>query len=366
VTASPVPVAGPDRTAGRLCPLSLTVNPVAAMLNFELADHPVYDGGELQWFDDDVNGTGMLAFLSRRDDRRVDYYAQRGLHLDRAGYHVGAGTGCWREISFDVARLEVAGDGVEAEVGFPDVDGRLIEIRINDRDGRPRRRAGLLAPVGAGIDSPTSLLLVWMPRFDLVRVTGVPPVIRIDGRDAAIGRLPGRRLHRRHLIKYAAPLVAVELNRTQDAAAHPGGGHQRADLSPEGRLTALTAEQAGHRVLLALTPGFPDVGVLGDGQAEDGRWHVEVDGVRLTGGTWQVARSTAAVDVRMDVDEPWRPGPLPWLMRVVTTVVPVFRRWPTTYRWRCGIHLDETPVMTSGWERIASDTGRSYRRATGS
>ena len=27
------------------------------MLNFELADHPVYDGGELQWFDDEDHGT---------------------------------------------------------------------------------------------------------------------------------------------------------------------------------------------------------------------------------------------------------------------------------------------------------------------
>ena len=51
-------------------PLSLTVDPLAAMLNCELADHPVYDGLELQWFDDDVHGTGMLAFLSRREDRK--------------------------------------------------------------------------------------------------------------------------------------------------------------------------------------------------------------------------------------------------------------------------------------------------------
>lgn len=55
-----------------LCPFSLRVDELACMLNVEFVDHPVYDGGELQWFDDAVHGTGMLVFLSRREDRRID------------------------------------------------------------------------------------------------------------------------------------------------------------------------------------------------------------------------------------------------------------------------------------------------------
>ena len=101
------------------CPFSLTVEPIARMLNLELADHPVYDGLELQWFDDDVHGTGMLAFLSRRAGRAVDYYAQPGLRLDPAGYRIGGGTRSWNETEFAVARLEVADDGVDAHVGSP-------------------------------------------------------------------------------------------------------------------------------------------------------------------------------------------------------------------------------------------------------
>ncbi|WP_324653938.1 hypothetical protein [Georgenia sp. H159] len=96
-------------------PLSLRLTELAGMLNLELADHPVYDGCKLQWFDDDVHGTGMLAFLSRRGDRRVDYYQQPGLRLDRDGYRIGGGTGSWTECDFDVARLDVAQDGVDAE-----------------------------------------------------------------------------------------------------------------------------------------------------------------------------------------------------------------------------------------------------------
>lgn len=366
MSASDVTPAAPLVEPGTVRPLSLRLDKVACMLNFELADHPIYDGGELQWFDDVAHGTGMLAFMSRRGDRRVDYYQQRGLTLDRAGYRIGGGTGAWTEIDFEVARLAVTADGVDAEVRFRDVDGRLIEIRIDDRDGRPRRRAGLLAPVSAGIDDPSSLLLVWLPGFDLVRATGTPPTIRIGGEDAATGRLPGARLHRRLLIKYAAPVVIAELNRAHDGALPTLDQGERAEVSAGGRLRALTAERAGHEARLVIDPGLPDLGTLDDGEPEAGRWHVEVDGARLTGGAWSAARTTSHAHLELDVDERWRPGPLPWLMRAVTTLVPVFRRWPTTYRWRCDVDLDGGPTMVSRWQRSGSDGGQSYRRISGS
>jgi len=358
-------VSAPGTDLGPLCPLSLTVEPIARLLNVELADDPVYDGLELQWFDDHIHGTGMLAFLSRRADRRVDYYLQRGLRLDAARYGIGGGIGAWTETAFGTARLEIAGDGVDAQADFTDVDGRLIELRVDDRDGRRRRRAHLLAPVSAGIERPTALLLVWMPEFDLVRVTSRRPVIRIGGREASIGRLPGARLHRRHLIKYAAHVCTVELNRGHDGPLPTGNRRPSVTLDPDGScIAAIAAEQEGHRALVTLDPSLPDLRALADGAVEQGGWHVMVDGVRITGGTWSATGDGGDVEVALAVTERWRPGRLPWLMRLVTTVVPVFRRWPTTYRWRALVHLGPPATMTSHWTRTAFDGGESYRRAT--
>ncbi len=352
---------------GAVFPLSLRVDELSCMLNFELADHPVYDGGELQWFDDDAHGTGMLAFLSRRADRTVDYYVQRGLEVDRDGYTIGGGIRSWNSVDFDAARLEVHADGVDADARFTDVDGRPVEIRVNDRDGRPRRPGGLLAPVSAAIERPTSLLLVWMPRFDLVRVSDTPPRIRIDGVDAATGQLPGRRLHRRHLIKYAAPVVTVAVNRAHDGplpASTPDG--QRAHLDRVGGLAELTTEHAGHRARLRFAPALPDLAGLAEGASAGGRWLLEVDGARLTGGSWSADRAGDRVAVGLDADERWQPSRLPLLMRLVTTVVPVFRRWPTTYRWRAEVDLGAEPSMSSRWERTGDERGGAYRRATAS
>ena len=102
------------------CPFTLTVEPMARFLNCEL-DDPVYDGLELQWWDDPQHGTGMLAFLSRRADRRVDFYVEPALTLDRSLFAIGAGIGSWQTVTFDAAHLEVADDGVTAEVR---IDGR--------------------------------------------------------------------------------------------------------------------------------------------------------------------------------------------------------------------------------------------------
>ena len=359
------------------CPFSLTAEPIAHMLNLELADHPVYDGLELQWFDDDVHGTGMLAFLSRRAGRAVDYYAQPGLRLDPAGYKIGGGTRSWNETEFDTARLEVADDGVDAHVRFTDVDGRAVELRVRDRDGRRRRRAALLAPVSAAVEHPESMLLVWMTEFDLVRTGQTPPVVRIDGQDAAIGRLPGERLHRRHLVKYAGSLCAVTFNRSQDgplAAAERGTAAAVSAQGPDGEVggsgdagtAVLGADAGGHRARVVLDPALPDLATLAQGATTSGRWHVTVDGARLTGGRWWVRREGHRVDLRLDVSERWRPHGLPLLMRVVTTVAPVFRRWPTTYRWHARVELGPEPAMTSRWERVGGERGAGYRRLTSS
>jgi hypothetical protein len=50
-------------------------------------------------------------------------------------------------------------------------------------------------------------------------------------------------------------------------------------------------------------------------------------------------------------------------MRTVTSLVPVFRRWPTTYRWSATVRLGEPPTMTSRWERTGGSDD-SYARAT--
>jgi hypothetical protein len=344
-------------------PPALRTGSFDAVLNFDIADHPIYDGLELQWFDDVAHGAGMLAFFTRRDSHVVDYYPQRGLRLDPADFHLGAGTGVWVQTDFTDAGLEVCDDGMHATALFRDADGRRIEVRVDDRDGRRRRRGGLLAPVSAAIEKPTSLFLVWLPAFDLVRTGGRKPVLRIDDIDLTVGKLPGARLHRRRLIKYASPVVTIEVlpdsspaTEVDDRVHQPPHGALR-----DGVVEAATAD--GCTVRLEFDPPLPDLTTLTDGAPQRGRWSVSAGGSRLTGGQWFAERRADGVRAGLDVTERWRPSKLPLLMRVVTSVVPVFRRWPTTYEWRAGFGPDGR--TTAHWTRTSSAGVDDYRRATG-
>lgn len=335
-------------------PAGLRAGTVAAMLNFEILDHPVYAGLELQRFDDAVHGSGMLAMLIRSADRKIDVYHEPGLALDKATYGVGGGLGQWVETTIEPAVLEVTPFGVHTHVRLHDHVGRLIEVRVDDRGGRLRRQAGLLAPAGANVEQPNSLLLVWMSRFDLVRMTRARPLIRICDEPVRTGRLPGSWLHRRLLIKYAADLLITEVN---PDGLEPSAGFDGA------RLETRPAEDAALRAWLEFSPPLPPPGAVKPKQAAHGTWSVGIgDAHTLVGGTWTAARDGDAATLALDVTRPWGPRKLPLLMRLVTTIMPVFRKWPTTYRWRAEVPDGDASGGTARWERIGSGCDSSYRR----
>lgn len=345
-----------SRQAGEVvpCPFTLTIEPMAAMLNFEIADDPVYSGLEVQRFDDAIHGAGVAVLLVRRADRKVDVYRSPGLRLDPAGYGIHAGVGEWREAGIEPATLDVTSTGTLCDIALTDSDGRRVEVRVDDRGGRPRRPGALLAPVGAAIEQPTSMLIVWMPRFDLLHARGREPEIVIDGRRATTGRLPMARLHHRRLIKAAVDLVVVQVCPAVEQMT----------IETE-RVAQAGARCDGHEATLVLDPAMPDLGGLADGAAVSGAWRLAVDDQpSLVSGTWSARRSGDRVDLGLDSTAPWRPGPLPWLMRIVTRVVPTFRQWPTTYRWRATVDLGGAgaSTMSSRWERTGAGRDESYGR----
>jgi hypothetical protein len=351
---------------GLLCPFELQVWTVDRMLNFELVDDPHYEGLELQVYDDPAHGSGMIVLLKRRQDGRFDIYRQPGLRLDPEIAQVGGELGEWVETDIDPARLEITPVGVDVEVGFTDLQGRAIQVRLDDRNGRRRHPGTLLAPVGSTLDRPTALYLFVMGGCDLLRKAGRAFQVRIDGRQATTGRLPAGWLHRRRLVKYTADPTVVVLNRAQKGPvptvdpAQPDG----VELSQAAAgIVALAAEGGGHRARLAFAPALPDLAKQPRGVAMEGTWQLGIDrDPVVVAGTWTLARRDNHVDLVVDVTRGWQPSGLPLLMGIVTKVAPVFRSWPATYRWSARVTLGDPPTMTAGWQRKSGQRDQSYRR----
>lgn len=332
--------------------MALAVDSLDKMLNLEIHANPTYSGLEIQVFDDETHGSGVLVFLSRTDDGLTDVYHEPGLRLDPDGYAIGNGLGEWNETTFHPARVQFAPNGVDVDVGLTDGAGRSIRIRVDDRGGRVRQAAPFLAPMGAAIQSPNRLPLVWMNRFDLVRSRGQFEVT-IDGDPVQIGRLPGALLHRRRLVKYAADLFVVGVNPSYEGAIDSAV------------VESVSGQAESHRARLSFDKALSLSALPADVETRGG-WRLSIDDAAdLIAGSWYATRSGSQVTLTMDVGQGWHPQGLPAFMRLVTTVAPVFRRWPTTYRWRAEIDLDRL-WMSSDWQRTEGTGADSYQKLTAS
>lgn len=300
-----------------LCPFDLQLWTVDRMLNLEIRDHPVYEGLELQTFDDPAHGKGMIVLLKQRRDGRFDIYRQPGLTLDPELAQVGGELGAWEEADIDPSRFNIGEDGVDVDVRLVDLAGRVVQVRIDDRDGRRRHRGTLLAPVGSVIERPVSLPLFVMGGCDLVRRGGRVFDIRIDGRPVTTGRLPGAWLHRRQLVKYTADPTVVVVNRAHDGPISTQTLGD-VDVAPGvNGIAGLRARSGSHTANLELEPALPDLATL-TSEAE-GAWRLGVDkDPALIAGTWTAERSGDRVDLVLDVTRGWRPKGLPPLMAAVT------------------------------------------------
>lgn len=343
-----------------MLPIRVGLDPMEKLLVANFKGAPEFDGIEPQIFDDAVNGRGMRV-LRYRKDGRVDVYWQPGVRVDRSTFTVGAGLGDFAETTIEPARFEITAQGVDLHLAFADAQGRQVELQI--REGSGERGFPLLAPVGADIEKPVQLFLVYMPDIRLVRYAGTLVEGHIGDRALRPAFFPiPLRGCRRHFIRYAAgPLIGtlnpparrplvVEL--AVPGNAEVDGMSLVADA--KGSIARLSAGQEACRVEIDFLPGFPNLLELADGGSASGRWSIRIAGVRITGGAYSAAREGGRVAVELDVTEPWQPSGLPLSMELFTRVARVFRTWPSTYRWRGMVELGAVPAMSGSWERASN------------
>ena len=351
-----------------LNPFRFHIDPMVRLLLIDLTGDldRVYRGFEPQVFDDTVHGRGVIVLGWRRDGR-VDVFHQPDVRVDPATYSI-VGDGLHRVVARPLAgaRYTIGPAGVDADLGFDDLEGRRIELRIVERSDRPAGRFGLLAPMGDVASQPHAMPLVLLRNFGFVRRAGSEVHIAIDGRRHAIGHLPlpidGQR---RYMLRYAEGPLVVTVNPAHGGPLTPvSAGEVTVDDAGD-RLTL--AAGAGHRgiarierrggdqfVRWAFDPPFPNSSDLRPGAELSGRFTIDSDPrVGRVTGDYRVQREGDAVQVRLVPSGGWHPNERRWSVRFIYLVAPVFRRWPKTYVWDAEIDLAASPepTMRSAWTR---------------
>lgn len=354
-----------------LNPFQIAVDPMERLLliNFEKDPDTTYVGFEPQVFADPVNGAGHLVIGWRRDGK-VDVYHQPGLHLDAAKYDI-AGKGLAHKVAREMpeAAYTVDAYGVQAHYAFEDIHGRAVTIRISERNPKPRKPFGLLAPMGAAAEAPSALPLVLLHDFYFVRQRHTVFEINIDGQrhqpdilpiPMDFTRMTFTRYSPRPLIATLNPAFEGELAPLEVTAgqAEVQAGETTLALewiAGQPALKRLTRHNSLHPLELRFEPAFPDIQALADGARRAGRF--EIVGHPSTGrvaGEYTVEKASERITITMIPAQGWLPRPTKASLRFLYTVASVFRKWPATYEWTAHLQAQETGAYTmrSAWRRI--------------
>jgi hypothetical protein len=350
-------------------PFNLKVDPMRRMLliDFTRDPDPLYQNFEIQVFDDDVHGKGMLVLAAQRDNK-IDVYHQPGLDLSGTDYDiVGKGLDEMLERAMEEASYEINPDGVDLRVSFDDKLGRRVRIHICEKGSKSRKPFNMLAPMGSGTEDPPSLPLVLLYDFYFVRRAGTEMEIVIDGvnhrADSLIFPIDGSQVH---FIRYSGePLILtwnekqagpVKFLRTEKPGMQPydGAVYNLVDNQGHMELSGMWPVKVGRDIHLVFDPSFPDLTCLREGAQGEGMFTLWMEGIGTLGGSYSFKRQGTKVWVEIHPALGWQPRVDHSSARIIFSLARVFRNWPKTYRWNAELDLEdaEAPKMKSGWRRV--------------
>jgi hypothetical protein len=371
---APAGLSGADRDI--LVPMSLPLSPIRALLIVDLADDPIYRTLEPQRVEE-PGGCESVVLLAYRHDGHVELYAPPEATVDPSGYDgLGEGLRGIDRAPFTVARFEVTDDGLQLDVAVAVPDGRSFELRIHEHLPAGRDRIAMLAPVGGSFDEPAFFPFLWLPGLSFVPVRGSEVAVRVDGSARTIPRLPlpigGRRCL---MARYDLDVLVCQLNPDEVTAptrvpARPTGWGPTAgwagdsggvgdtgdvevvEVDGQHAVAAVRTGRDGHVCAAVLDPPLPDLRTLAADERLSGTLTLSADGATVLRARYGVTRTDDHVRLAIAGFGPWRSRHRRPLLAVLFRL-PIFRRWPMTYRWDATVDLvaEPEPRMRSRWTR---------------
>ncbi len=350
-------------------PFSMSITPMETLLfmTFEQDPDSVYSAFEAQRFDDNLHGKGQLV-IGWRVDGKVDIFHDPQLRVDPDGYDVcEGGLAHMTARDFKNSFFTVGASGVEAHFSFEDLKGRLIEFEIRERNKKPPRPFGFLAPVGEGSENPSAMPILMLHNFYFVRRKGTEISTTIDGRS-----------HRPDVINfpidwsimyftrytpdplvlffnpaYEGPVANLAVN-GEEQVSNGDTFYEIGYLNETPLLKAIQKEAGEHSIRLSFEPAFPNISTFEELSAS-GEFSIKGDpALGEIRGRYTITRVEDELKIVLAPTGGWIPKKERLGLRLLYTIVGLFRNWPKSYRWTALVRntRDGHLHMSSSWERI--------------
>lgn len=349
-------------------PFSLSITPMEGLLfmTFEQDPDSIYSAFEVQCFDDNHQGKGQLV-IGWRVDGKVDIFHDPQLKLNPEGYDVCQG-GLANMVprNFSDSYFTLGKSGMEAHFSFQDLNGRLIDFKIRERNKKAPKPFGFLSPVGDGSEKPSSMPILMLHDFYFVRRKDTDISITIDGR-----------AHSPDVINFPIDWTTMYFTRyTPDPLvmffnpAYQGpvdnikvAGETRVIkedttfeidyLGKNPNLKAIQKEYKDHTIRLSFEPAFPNIFEF-EGPHALGEFIIKGDlSLGEIRGNYTLTRTNEKLTITMVPSGGWIPKKERLGIRLLYNIVGIFRNWSKSYMWMALVEesRDGQYQMDSFWEK---------------
>ena len=335
-----------------------------AIINFEKNPDRLYKGLELQYFDDELYGTGYR-LLAYRQDGYVDVYDDMNLHSveDESFDVAGKGLGEHIRTTIENPSLEVVEGNFRISFSFQDKLKRKVVVEIKEKSKKKTAGMNMLAPIGATTEAPNYMPLFFLYNFDFLRKTDTDIRVQMDGEDIRQDNFPfplPKDLQWRYYSRYSMDCHMIEflytgtrrLKRIQlQGAGELIDQHFRYRFK-DANIVSIQLRQAKHPFRIDFTEAFPNVLQLKNGESHAGCFKAMADEpMGEIAGVYSVVQNNGTVDIELKPDEGWKAVPNSWLTRILFGKNSLFAKWPKTYLYQQSINL-ATLESVAKWQRI--------------
>ena len=351
-----------DKEEALYLPFQFGIDPMEKLLlvNFEKDPDEEFIGLEPQFFDDEINGKGLLV-IAWRKDMQVEVYHDKQIQPDPKKYDIaGKGLASMHQVDFERSEFEILSAGVVANIVFRDKNDRLIKIHIEEKHPKKRAAFGLLAPMGDAATNPSAMPLVLLHDFYFVRRKHTLLEVVIDGKNHQIDKLPlpldGMWMY---FARYSPDPFIVTFNPSFSGILESENKEIGQLLWEENgsakEIKSYSVSGDGHQIKIAFDPAFPQFNLIKAGLEVEGEF--VISGENSTGsiqGIYKVSTKEDDVQIQIHPVGGWIPNEKKMSLRFLYTIASIFKNWPKTYLWTAKLKMeDQQWEMRSSWMRLS-------------
>lgn len=327
------------------CPISLSIQPMDKLIAIAFKGNSDYNQIELQFFNDKLNGKGVVAMLTKKLDGDIDIYYSKGLHFNNEMY------------SFDILHkpietsidysFKIASKGVCCDLKMTDKKGDLIQLSVI-QSAQILNWTNFLAPVAPKSSNPNFFPFYYMRNTVFCKSSDTKIDLLINKNKQTPKRVPlliNKRIV--YLSRYVElPIISMwhanQIDSLRPINADTAKPSKFGLINNSGHIEIKSIacfKDNGHNMILHFSPSIPDLRCLKSDIAIDGKFTISCDSINgIIGGEYKILKSNNKITVTCHPTKGFQPNP--------------GRTWVKTLTWQAECRYNEhdnTMGINSKW-----------------